>query len=213
MASASEDLARIGGRRLDAMRLQRSGALVTISTYGRLGTVAASPELQQQFLQQAGALLVARMQSAFRAQGRGKPWPERSVPNIMGILADFEAGGTPKKRRWDPKPALVDTGRLRGSIAARVASDHVLVGSAAPYASLMQAGGIVERQVSQGVKDALERWLRRNKQHRPALDWLTRVDSVKLRVPPRPFIELTSQDRQDLQRLAARVFGGAGGTP
>ena len=74
-------------------------------------------------LTQIGALMVSESQRAFRAQKFGKDvWQERAVPNIYGIISDFHRGvSNPPKRRFEPRPALTDTGRLSKSIAFKVA--------------------------------------------------------------------------------------------
>jgi len=78
-----------------------------------------------------GVMMVAESQDAFQQQRHGSvEWPARSNPNVYGILADFAAGkSAPPARRFQDRPALIDTGRLRSSIAFRVSGKSVTVGT------------------------------------------------------------------------------------
>jgi hypothetical protein len=62
---------------------------------------------------------VSFSQDSFRNQGLYKKgeWPARTVPNVAGIWKDLNLGQQIKTRRLDPRPALVDTGVARNSIA------------------------------------------------------------------------------------------------
>ena len=65
-----------------------------------------------------GTFLLGRAQQSFRNQGRNSAWPERAVPNRIGILLDLKKGTkNPPERRWTPRPAAEDTKRLLMSLA------------------------------------------------------------------------------------------------
>lgn len=112
-----------------------------------------------------GALLVARAQKCFVDQGRhGKPWPERSVPNVYGIIADLSAGEKIPAHRFQARPAGMDTGDLfRGIAYQLVGVDTVEVGVGGPasgYAEKVNDGGktrseIISPKVVQGLYDFL----------------------------------------------------------
>lgn len=101
---------------------------------------------------QIGVLLVAKAQRCFVDQGKdGKPWPERAVPNIYGIISDLSHGVKPPARRFQARPAGVDKGTLRSAIAFRlVGVDTVEVGVDGPagaYADKINDGGKTESEV------------------------------------------------------------------
>lgn len=161
-----------------------------------------------------GAMLVGRMQSSFRIQGRGGvQWPARSVPNKAGILEDLKAGRTPPERRWESRPAGLDTGRLRSSIAFTVSGNELTIGSNVAYASDVQKGSTRTIQVDGQIRQTLAVWLRslsgqRKKDARKAMGFLFRTGSLTISIPPRPFLILTDDDRRDIQELSRKFFGG-----
>ncbi len=98
-------------------------------------------------LKQIGAVMLSESQDAFRNQGfEGSKWPARQSPNVFGIIADFHMGRRkPPARRFQDRPALMDTGRLRGSISFRVVDARsVEVGTNLPYAAPQHFGLEVE---------------------------------------------------------------------
>lgn len=124
----------------------------------RLAATIANP---RPVLDAIGAMMASRAKASFGAQRRGQyVWPERAVPNIPGILADLRESRTPPARRFDPRPAGVDKGRLLADISHQcVGRDAVEVGSALPYAGIIQNGGEVDIPVTPSMKDALKRYL------------------------------------------------------
>lgn len=159
--------------------------------------------------------MVGKTQQAFRDQGRGGvAWQGRGVPNRVGILRDLEAGRTPPERRFEARPAAIDTGRLRASIAYRVEGEStVVVGSSLPYASDVQRGSSVSINVTGQLRSALADWLRslqgeRKRVARSAMGWLFRVGVLTTTVPPRPFVMVTDEDRRKIRELTAAYFGG-----
>jgi phage gpG-like protein len=159
-----------------------------------------------------GALLLKRSLDSFRAQGFfGFPWRPRRVPNVAGIVADLNAGRTPPKRRFEPRPALVDTGKLRQSLAVRVVTDAVEVGTVLPYAALQQAGGKTTIQLKPEARGSLANLLRKRPELGKALGGLLRRPRRTVKVPARPFVGITPKEADDLAATAARYL--AGGQP
>lgn len=157
-------------------------------------------------LKKIGALLVSRAVKAFSMQSRfDEDWDERLVPNWPGIISDLDRGASIKERRFKPRPAVIDTGRLRQSIAWQLESEEVVkVGTNVPYASTQHFGGESVVQVTDKAKVGLKKWLGTPKgsQWRPQLQWLLSVGSeAKLDVLPRPFIGVDSQDALDIRAI------------
>ena len=67
-------------------------------------------------LNTTGELLVKQSVKSFKDQRKegGKKWQARGgsgkVKNIAGLLEDFRVASKPKSRRFDARPAAVDTG-------------------------------------------------------------------------------------------------------
>lgn len=193
-----------------------------------LGALEGALEDLTPALEQIGVLLVAGAQRAFREQGRGERWQERRVPNVFGIVSDLARGKTPPKRRFDRRPALVDTGQLRNSIDARVSGrDTVEVGTVVPYASLHQFGGTSTARVTPAARRGLARYLKTQRRRRKnskaseadrsrassalEIGWLFQVDVLEAQIPARPFIEVTDTDREEIRRIVLEhvLDGGA----
>lgn len=124
----------------------------------RMGRALDDPK---DMLNAIGAMLASRARMAFQKQKRGaKAWAPRHVPNVPGILADLRTGKRPPERRFDARPAGIDTGRLLADISHQlVGKDVVQVGSSLPYAGLIQYGGDVDIPVPPAIKHALSKWL------------------------------------------------------
>jgi phage gpG-like protein len=204
-----DSLAKAGGDSMDRMRRNRMRGGVSVKDWGALGKLVGGLENLDGVLNGIGAMLTGRTQSAFRSQGRSGQWPERSTPNIAGVLRDLEAGGAPKTRRWDDRPALQDTGRLKGSWSWRiVANDAVEVGTTVPYARKHQEGGAETLSVTAAMKQRLAKWLKRRKDERAeSLRWLLDVDQVDIKIPQRVMLEITPQDKQDILAAVKRALG------
>lgn len=111
-----------------------------------------------------GLMTVAYAQKAFEDQAMdGKPWAPRMNPNIPGIINDVNAGRSPRPQRFTDRPALVDTGSLRLSIAHRVISaDTVEVGSTHRAAAIHQLGLKSESpSITEAGQKALWQWMKR----------------------------------------------------
>ena len=145
---------------------------------------------------------------AFQKQGRKTKWEPRSVPNLPGIIRDLEKGGNISKRRFDPRPALIDTGRLKNSGATRIVGDTIYWGTNVPYAGLHQWGGTSEFESYIPAKkndlkiQAAVRQLKKKGYHKEAL-MLTRRKRWVIKVPARPFLELTEEDYLTFQEIIA----------
>lgn len=154
-----------------------------------------------------GAVLVAAAQATFKEQKLGrKKWEQRAPVNIYGLIADFSQGKkAPAKRRFDRRPALVDTGRLRSSIAFRLIGSKVVeVGTPLRYGDVHQTGGKVKSEPIAPIRKALWRWLKRqNLEMRRRLGFLfaKKFDQgLEGEVPARPFIGFTRQTRKAIQK-------------
>lgn len=109
-----------------------------------------------------GVYLRERARSRFLEQEfGGQQWQERGVPNIAGIISDIQERGRTAAnipaRRFDARPALIDTGTLRRSISYRIEDDQltVTVGSNLPYARKMQEGGESTFQIDARTRSEL----------------------------------------------------------
>lgn len=160
-----------------------------------------------------GRVLVKASRDAFTDQRYdGTVWRERRVPNVFGIIADLSEGKTPPARRFDPGPALRDTGRLSGpgGITYRIVSaDTVQVGRAPglDYADVHHYGGPVQSEtITSEVQERLWKWLKRQAPGiRSALGWLLsrKFTGKRLegKVPARPFVGVTRQSFDDVAEL------------
>lgn len=161
-------------------------------------------------LEQIGEMMVSESQRAFKKQRFGRDrWKRRAPINVYGIIADFAAKGrrAPPARRFETRPALVDTGRLRGSIAKEVSGQTVTVGSNLPYAAVLHSGGpISSKKITPEVQKKLGKWLKgKGSKFKTALGWLLnkKWTNKKLEgeVDARPFVGLTKQTRADIKTL------------
>lgn len=97
-----------------------------------------------------GVHMVAGARKSFREQQApdGTPWPERYPNqtddlylNVAGALQDLRTGTNIKKRRYDKRPAGVDTGELRRRLVYDVRGQELVVGADVPYARRVHFGG------------------------------------------------------------------------
>lgn len=128
----------------------------------------------------------------------GGRWPERSVPNIPGVIRDLERGPHIQPKRFDGRPALIDTGALRNSIQYEIKdNDTVAVKSTSAYAELHQQGGEYRIPVLPVARENLRLLLKAHKnasqaslikRHEHPLRMLLVASEVTGEVPPRPFL-------------------------
>lgn len=161
-----------------------------------------------------GLMMVSDSQRAFIEQSYGgKKWPPRGPVNVMGIIADLSSGRSIPKRRFDQRPALIDTGLLRNSIASKIIGNAVEVGTKVEYAKDHQKGGKVKSETITGkVQTALWTWLKKkaNRKWQPQLGWLLnrkfkgrRLDG---KVPARPFIGVTKQTKNYIKQIVVEML-------
>lgn len=177
----------------------------------------------QTIARQIGAVLVATAQRAFREQRLGDvQWPQRypqqtSAPyvNVAGLVADLGRGQKPPKRRFEPRPALMDTGELRGSVdsdrAMVLEPFSVVVRSDRPYSLTQQEGGISTLLVDTKVRYGLMKFLRKRKDLRARLGWLFQTnyeDVLETKVNPRPFLGVTDDARRKILRIVEHNLEG-----
>lgn len=119
-------------------------------------------------MKQIGLLGVAASQKAFRLQQLGDiKWPPRypnqAMPkfNIAGALMDWKGGkAAPKPNRFQDRPALFDTGALKGKLTYAITGPlGVKWGSPQEYASLHQEGGEVAIPYDDATAKRISEWL------------------------------------------------------
>lgn len=158
-----------------------------------------------------GAYLVSQSQAAFRSQSfNGERWQERLVPNVPGIVRDLNRGGVPAARRFQARPALVDTGTLRKSINFSAQPNAVVVGSTLAYAAVHHRGGTTEpvELTAQGRK-ALARFLRTRPAMQESLGHLFNKPKVVRNVPARPFVGLQQGDAEEIEAILREEINNA----
>lgn len=180
------------------------------------------------FLKRIGAMMVGRVKSTFKNQGRdGVKWRERAVPNVIGVIRDMEAGRKSiPARRFESRPAGRDTGLLQRSIAYRIANERIVeIGSTLNYATDVQQGGQRVVRISSVARNNLRVLVEKAKkkiakgtattkdQMIAMLGWLLFRSSFKAKVPARPYVFFSDLDKSDIAREAARYFGRPGGPP
>lgn len=165
-------------------------------------------------LKQVGVIVTASSRQAFRDQSfDGQKWRDRAVPNIFGALEDFDTGrASPKPRRFDARPALVDTGTLRRSIAHRIVDKRTVeIGTTLDYAQTHNAGEESESvTITESIQKKLAKWLRgAGQEWRGKMGFLLGErytgERLKMRVPERRFIGITKQ----AQKAVIRAVGVA----
>jgi len=172
-------------------------------------------------LNAAGALLVRTSQQSFVDQRLGdKVWPHRyqyrdpePFVNVAGVVADFRMGRTrPPNRRFERRPALSDTGRLRQSVSYRVfGGDSVEAGSAVPYAAKHQHGGKETQPIDVSTKERLWAWLKgQDKPMKQRLGFLLNknVTELETKVHKRPFVGVTDRDADEMTALTEEWVAG-----
>lgn len=169
-------------------------------------------------LKAVGELAVSDAQKNFDDQEFGRqPWARRypnQAPftiNVAGALADLSTSGDIKARRFEERPAGIDTGSLRNSIASRaIKNDTVEVGSTLPYAATVNFGGFSTQPVTPLAKRNLARFLKkgRNKKFGKFIGFLFQRDELRTKVKPRKFIGVTAQLEKDIAELVELVIEG-----
>lgn len=177
-------------------------------------------------LKRIGSLVTSRIQARFTTQTApdGSTWAPRMNPNIPAILQDLERGKAPPARRWQDRPALIDNGLMRQSVAWQIESlDTVKIGTVDPKAAIHHFG--LERviPITQAMKDGLAQLLgtfrrkakRAAKRGQPmpgrdpsALAFLFRRNELRFKVIARPFVGISDQDQADIYDIIRDNFLG-----
>ncbi len=165
-------------------------------------------------LKQIGAILVSRSQRTFRDQRLGTfRWPERypgqkgARINVAGAARDLSKGGQIKKRRFQPRPALTDTGALKRSVNSQAVllegKFTVSLGSALSYAAKHQFGGTSKLPVTETTKKNLAKFLKKksNREKFASLGFLFQRTELSTKINRRPFVGVTAQDQEDIVRI------------
>lgn len=164
-------------------------------------------------LELVGEVAVSRARARFREQRfGGAEWRPRSVPNLAGIVSDILAGRTPHDDRFTSRPAAIDTGRLRDSIASRVvgygADAEVEVGSTLEYAGLIQHGGESRLPVTGAVVAGARALAKRRQITVGTLCRILTVGELVTRVPARPYIGWDDELRADAEDVVREYLSG-----
>ena len=150
-----------------------------------------------------GLVLLNKSQNAFKKQRFGKSrWRARSVPNVAGIISDLNRGANPPARRFQGRPALVDTGRLRNSIAMKVGTDGVEVGTKVKYAADHEQGKTITIRLTKAGKTNLSRLLAKKTSLRKSLGFLFKKSTIKVKLPKR---QIVGADQDDIDRMIKLV--------
>lgn len=118
----------------------------------------------------------------------------------------FDEGLAPSGRRWKQSgraeaqggQTLLDTGRLRDSIAHRLrGAKAVDIGTNVRYAAIHQFGGEITPKTAKVLRFRV-----------PGGGW---VSKGRVRIPARPYLGLNRRDIQDIQNLVRRRLARAAG--
>lgn len=167
-------------------------------------------------LKQIGVLMVAESQASFKRQTFGrKKWDARAPINVYGLIADFSLPKTPPGRRFDDRPALMDTGQMRATLDYDfLGAKEIEVGSNLGHSGVLNFGGPIEsKPITETVQRRISRWLKTQTDTiRTKLSWLTSPEmtgkTLKGEVAPRPFVGLSDQTVLDIiEVLGDDLFG------
>lgn len=138
-------------------------------------------ENPSRLMKRLGKEIVAESQKAFRNQSLGEiQWDERypnqTSPfiNYAGALMDLGKGPSIKSRRFDRRPALIDTGMLLGSIAVdkQEKPNVIRAGTTREGMAIHQWGGTTRMRITETMIANLEKLLEESKpKARAAYRW------------------------------------------
>lgn len=162
----------------------------------------------EDMLKKIGVVLTSESQRAFDEQEfDGEPWEGRypnqedPVVNVAGVARDLVTADVPKARRFDRRPAGIDTRNLWNSLVpdrsiSTPSTFVVEVGSDVEYASTVHYGGTTEIPILPIVKTRIDRFIH-SKAGAPyywKLVGLTGEATVlETQVVPRPFLGITER--------------------
>lgn len=176
------------------------------------GVSFGSEEIRRSRLvrQAVGEELVASSRRAWDEQRApdGTVWQARSVPNIAGMVSDFSKGrADPKPNRLVPRPALIDTGRMRRSIGFRLEAGRVIPTVGVDYGMPHREGGATTITITPAVRRAAIRWLDRRDQDDVVdkrLRGAVRNDALTIQFPARDFLGADDQAQDTIRTLVRR---------
>lgn len=186
-------------------------------------------------MKQIGVTLLRESQLAFERQAFGDiDWPPRypndpaPYVNYAGVVSDLSRGASIKDRRFQNRPALLDTGRLKNSLSPstgmRLQGAYIVeVGSNLPYATTQHAGGETKQPVTQAMKKRLADYMKKQrgaiksarKRSTPLtkrqagtskLGFLFGINELVTNVAPRPFVGITDDAGSDIDELVTDFF-------
>lgn len=172
-------------------------------------------------LNKIGIQISSVSQDSFKKQSLGEikwhqRYPNQSEPfiNIAGALSDLNKGSNIKARRFERRPAVMDTGTLQKSIKHRIVSgDTVAIGTVLPYAKFHQHGLTSVMPVTQTAREKLAKLMKtsrtgkkKNKDALSKLGFLFQTDQLKTKIVKRPFIGLTDELQKDIPRTVKRYI-------
>lgn len=191
-------------------------------------------------LKKVGLTLLRESSEAFDKQAFGDiPWMERypnqSDPMVSyaGAVSDLAGGPNIKPRRFERRPALVDTNTLRRSLSPASGmlgggKYWVEIGTNIPYAEVAHLGGTTTQAITPSIKANLRIWMKktetkaageRKKGVITPKTWKASEAAKKLAFlldpnvtelethhVPRPFLGITSHGEADIRTLMTNFF-------
>lgn len=176
-------------------------------------------------LTQMGAIMLAASQKSFADQAYGpERWPERyegqgdPFINVAGSLSDLLRDRKIKDRRFDRRPALVDTGMLRNSLTFGVKGKRsVSVGTTDPKAPKHLFGQTSTQLVTDVARKRLTKEYRRLKRQGGTkfeavkkLGFLHTVGSLDTNIQQRVFLGFFPDLERDLAGIVEDHIAGEG---
>lgn len=189
-------------------------ATVNLTDFRRL----FEEETKDQLLDIIGNFMVKRTREHFLKQEfDGKPWKARysGIPksrriSIAGVIKDLTRSSDVKGRRLQDRPALVDTGILRDSIAFESVGNTVRIGTVVPYAKTHQLGLQPEAiPVTKQVKKRLAGFLKKNERFGDTLGFIFQEDFTSYQpknVFKRPFLGITADDTKEILEIVDKFI-------
>lgn len=181
--------------------------VLTIKTDDDLAALQARLEAPEEVLDAMGSILKSISLGAFNAQKFGSfSWPARyhgrgdPFINLAGAIEDLSTGPRVKARRFDKRPAGIDSGRLMQSIEHAVETKGtVSVKALAEYAGKFQKGGKSSIDVTSRTRSNLAKFLKSDtgKPYRERMGFLFNVTEYTLTTIPRPFIGITDEGESE----------------
>lgn len=202
---------------------------ISLGDAGRISVLRAAIEDPLPLLRRLGALVIAQAKQAWREQRLGTVvWPERypkqqgDFINIAPVVFQAGLGRTPTSIDFERRPALRD--RFGVSIAEGVAmqdvdAESVTVGHKEPWAGVYQFGLVSRIPITQTTRETLWEWLfgssdagprRGREDYARKLSFVFWRDELVGKPYERPFLGLTTQLEDDVDREIARFLGADG---